>query len=168
MLFNNFIKEDADISTDDVAGLNGIDPSSDSDLELVAAEIEDNMQSKQLEAATFMEGGTSFLNEFFKSEEFKVLTESRKMPKATFVRLSKVDDLMRRAHMGSLIIAREKGDILFKKLKINRINERRLREAIFKKYGRQATIAAKKSQTEHIKKMRTMPADSMMGKFGMR
>lgn len=80
------------------------------------------------------------------------------MSKKTFVRLNKNDDFTRRAHLASLILARNAKDPLFNKLALNRVKERQLRAAIFKKYETKARNVAKKSQIQHIKAMKKMPA----------
>ena len=80
------------------------------------------------------------------------------MPKKTFVRLGKADDLQRRKNMACLILARENNDPLFKKLAKNRLQERKIRNAIYKRYGNKADRVAKISQKQHIKDMQKMKA----------
>ena len=72
--------------------------------------------------------------------------------------MNKNDDFTRRAHLASLILARNAKDPLFNKLALNRVKERQLRAAIFKKYETKARAVAKKSQAQHIKTMKKMPS----------
>ena len=158
MIFGDVVKEDA-------AGLNDIDiasgkvdPNTEEGMDAIAAEVENNMQAAALESVTYFENGEDAQKAFVESAEVQALVEARKMSKKTFVRLGKNDDLTRRAHLASLIIARNNNDPLFKKLALNRVNERKLRNAIFKKYENKAKLVAKKSQAQHIKTMKKMPA----------
>lgn len=88
---------------------------------------------------------------FLESEEFEVLTESKKFKKKTLVRLNRQDDLTRRADQAAIVIAGQKKDRLFDLLALNRQKERKLRQLIFKKYKVQALKAAKTSQRDYIK-----------------
>lgn len=160
MIFNSLLEsKDATVTDmmDDVAGINQ-DPTTPEGEDNIAAEVEMNIQAAALEAVTYFDGGEQYIKEFCQSDEAQVLVEARKMSKKTFVRLGKNDDLTRRTNMACLIIAREKKDPLFNKLALNRIKERQLRQAIFKKYGNLATRIAKKSQMKHIKDMKKMAA----------
>ena len=158
MIFGDVMKEDA-------AGLNDIDiasgkvdPNTEEGMDAIATEVENNMQAAALESVTYFENGEDAQKAFVESAEVQALMEARKMSKKTFVRLGKNDDLTRRAHLASLILARNNNDPLFKKLALNRVNERKLRNMIFKKYENKAKIVAKKSQAQHIKTMKKMPS----------
>ena len=165
MIFNSYLEADETTAMDDVDGLVNKDPDTEEGADNIAKEIEANMQSSALESLIYFDGGEKALKEFCNSEEAQVLVESRRMSKKTFVRLGKNDDLTRREHMASLIIAREKKDPLFNKLALNRIKERKLRDQIFKKYGAAAKRVAKRSQNKHIKDMRKMPALAKFNPF---
>lgn len=156
-------------ATEDNQPLNDVDvvnkdPDTAEGAESIADEIESNMQQAALENLSFFKNGEEALNEFVNSEEVAALVEARKMTKKTFVRLGKNDDLQRRTNMACLILAREAKDPLFNKLALNRVKERQLRNAIFKKYSSKATRLAKISQKKHIKdmqKMKALPAITM-------
>lgn len=152
MLFGNVLKEDKDLSVDDIILA---DPE---DEEAAATEVEANMQAAALESVTYFEGGEDAQKTFAESAEVQALVEARKMSKKTFVRLNKNDDFTRRAHLASLILARNAGDPLFTKLALNRKNERKLRNMIFKKYETKSKAVARKSQAQHIKTMKKMPS----------
>lgn len=156
MLFGNVIKEAEELN--DIDLLNGVESGSQEEEDAAAIEVEKNMLVAATESVTFFEGGEEAQKTFIESAEVQALVEARKMSKKTFVRLNKNDDFTRRAHLASLILARNAGDPLFKKLALNRVNERKLRGMIFKKYENKARIIAKKSQTQHIKNMKKMPA----------
>lgn len=158
MIFGNVMKEDA-AGTNVVDIISGeVDPNTEDGIEALAAEVENNMQAAALESVTYFEGGEEAQKSFTESAEIQALVEARKMSKKTFVRLNKNDDFTRRAHLASLILARNAKDPLFKKLAINRMNERKLRNAIFKKYEAKSKLVAKKSQQQHIKTMKKLPA----------
>lgn len=156
MLFGNVIKEAEEIN--DVDLLNGVEPGSQAEEDAAAIEVEKNMLIAATESVTFFEGGEEAQKSFMESAEVQTLVEARKMSKKTFVRLNKNDDFTRRAHLASLILARNAKDPLFSKLALNRVNERKLRNAIFKKYETKAKSIAKKSQAQHVKNMKKMPA----------
>ena len=132
------------------------DPNTAEGQEAIADEIESNMKSCALENMTYFENGEQALKEFCNSEVVAAMLEARKMSKRTFVRLGQNDDLTRRRNMTCLILAREKKDPLFDKLAKNRIKEREIRSAIYKKYGHMAERIAVLSQKKHIKDMRKM------------
>lgn len=156
MLFGNIIKESEEIN--DIDLLSGVEPGSDAEEDAAAVEVEKNMLVAATESVSFFEGGEEAQKSFVESAEVQALVEARKMSKKTFVRLNKNDDFTRRAHLASLILARNAGDPLFKKLALNRVNERKLRSMIFKKYEAKARSVAKKSQAQHIKNMKKMPS----------
>ena len=155
MIFGNIVKEEAEIKDIDLVCA---DPDTEEGMDAIAAEVEGNMQAAALESVTYFEGGDEAQKAFTESAEVQALVEARKMSKKTFVRLNKSDDFTRRAHLASLILARNAKDPLFNKLALNRVKERQLRSMIFKKYESKAKIVAKKSQVQHIKAMKKMPA----------
>lgn len=158
MIFGNAIKEDAsDVNDVDIISGNA-DPETEEGIEAIANEVENNMQSAALESVSYFEGGEDAQKAFMESVEVQALIEARKMSKNTFVRLNKNDDFTRRAHLASLLLARYAKDPLFNKLALNRVQERKLRNSIFKKYESKAKMIAKKSQQQHIKAMKKMPA----------
>lgn len=157
MLFTNYIKEDSE-ELNDVELLTGVESGSDAEVDAAAIEVSTLIDESALASMTYFEGGEEAQKAFIESSEVQALVEARKMSKKTFVRLGKTDDFTRRAHLASLILARNAKDPLFNKLALNRVNERRLRSAIFKKYESKAKLIAKKSQAQHIKNMKKMPA----------
>lgn len=142
----------------DVDGLVNKNPETEEGIQNIADEIENTMQDSTLEAMMLFEGGEQALKEFCESEVGSILMEGRKMGKKTFVRIGKNDDLTRRTNLGCLILAREHKDPLFNKLALNRVKERKLRNAIYHKYKNKAQKIAKMSQLKHQKAMRKMPA----------
>ena len=159
MIFGNIVREsDANELNDIDLAAHTADPETQEGIEAIAAEVEKNMLVAATESVTFFEGGEEAQKSFVESAEVQALVEARKMSKHTFVRLNKNDDFTRRAHLASLILARNANDPLFKKLALNRVKERQLRNAIFKKYESKSRMVAKKSQVNHIKNMKKMPA----------
>lgn len=157
MLFNNVVTE-GDTDTNDIDVLAGTaDPSTEDGENAIAQEVENNMQSAALESMTYFDGGEEAQKSFVESAEVNALVEAQKMSKKTFVRLNKNDDLTRRAHLASLILARNSKDSLFSQLALNRVKERKLRNAIFTKYKVKALAIAKKSQKQHIKSAKSLP-----------
>jgi hypothetical protein len=158
MLFNNYLKEDAEQDVNDIDILSGeADPETEEGMDAIAKEVETNMQAAALESMTYFDGGEQAQKSFVESAEVQALVEAKKMTRKTFVRLNKNDDLTRRAHLASLILARNAKDPLFNKLALNRVKERKLRTAIFTKYKTKALMVAKKSQKQHIKTAKTLP-----------
>ena len=156
MLFGDKIYKESDI----VDPVSAVIPDSDTDegIDFIAAQVDEILEVPALENMAYFDGGEEAQKAYMESSEVQALVEARKMSKKTFVRLNKNDDFTRRAHLASLILARNANDPLFKKLAINRMHERDLRKKIFQKYENKAKIIAKKSQTQHIKKMKKMPA----------
>ena len=156
MIFNTYVNE----ATDDASDVDAVvkDPDTEAGQEAMAKEIEANCRESALTNLPFFENGEQALKEFCNSEEVQALVEARKMPKKTFVRIGKDDDLTRRTNMACLILARENKDPLFDKLAKNRVMERKLRNAIYKRYMNKATRLAKISQKQHIKDMKKMAA----------
>lgn len=159
MLFGNKIyTEGAEASVNDVDLLAGdADPNTEAGQEAIAAEVENNMQAAALESMTYFDGGEEAQKAFSESAEVQALVEAQKMSKKTFVRLNKKDDLTRRAHLASLILARNAKDPLFTKLAQNRVKERQLRKQIFARYQNKAVLIAKRSQKQHIKTAAPLP-----------
>lgn len=155
MIFGNVIKEEAEINDIDMLTA---DPDTSEGEDLIAAEVENNVQVAALKSVGYFDGGEDACKAFVESAEVQALVEARKMSKKTFVRLNKSDDFTRRAHLASLILARNAKDPLFAKLAQNRVRERDLRKQIFTKYEQKAKLVAKKSQAQHIKNMKKMPA----------
>lgn len=154
MLFN--LHESSD-EGELVDGLVNKDPNTEEGVNSIADEVENAMQDSTLEAMSLFAGGEEALKEFCESESGQALLEARKLGKKTYVRIGKTDDLKRRTNLASLILAREHKDPLFNKLALNRVKERKLRNAIYQKYGNKAARIAKMSQVKHQKVMRKMP-----------
>lgn len=148
---------DMDDVIDDMAAADA-DPDSPEAMDTAAKEVEALCRESALENASFFENGERAVRNFTESAEVQALVEARKMSKNTFIRLNKNDDLTRRSHLACLVLAKKNNDPLWKKLALNRVKERQLREAIYKKYGNRGNIVAKKSQQVHIKQMRKMPS----------
>ena len=157
MLFGKVLNENTE-DINDIDLLSGVEPGTQAEEDAAAVEVEKNMLIAATESVTFFEGGEEAQKAFIESADVQALVEARKMSKKTFVRLNKSDDFTRRAHLASLILARNAKDPLFNKLAQNRIQERKLRDAIFKKYEAKAKSVAKKSQAQHIKAMKKMPS----------
>lgn len=88
---------------------------------------------------------------FLESEEYDLICETKHFKKKTIVKLNKNDDLSRRTSQAAIVIAGEKNDPLFKKLALNRMQEKKLLKAIKMKYKTQAIKAAKESQRDYVK-----------------
>ena len=156
MIFNEEMKADGSYG-DDIDALVK-DPDTIEGVDAIADEINSVMGENALSSLTYFAGGEEAIKHFAESADLKVLVESRRMPKKSFTRLSKNDDLLRRERLATLILAREAKDPLFFKLAKNRVQERKLRAAIFKKYGNKASRIAKRSQMKHMKTMRKLPS----------
>lgn len=96
-------------------------------------------------------GGEEFLDEMYADENVTMLVEAGRMPKKTFVKMSKDDDLERRISLACLVIAREKKEKDFYDLVKFKEKARIAREKIIKKHRSQAMRIATKSQKQHIK-----------------
>lgn len=154
MIFGREFEEGTQIN--DVDTLTGnVDSDSAEGVEAIADEVENNMQATALESMTYFDGGEEAQKDLIESSD--VLVEAQRVSRRTFVRLGKNDDLTRRAHLASLVIARNAKDPLFNKLAKNRVMERKLRNAIFKKYQSKAIRVAKVSQKKHIKTAKNLP-----------
>ena len=158
MFFIHENDESVNMDNDLVDAVVSRDPETPEGVETLANDVENLMQQQALESVSYFENGEAALKNFCESAEVQALVEARKMSKKTFVRLGKNDDLTRRTHLACLLLAKEHNDSLFKALALNRVKERKIRNAIFTKYGSKAKIIALKSQKTHIKAMRKMPA----------
>ena len=107
---------------------------------------------------SFFEGGQEALDEFYVSPDYEVMTEARKYAKKTFVRIGKEDDLKRRISLAAIIIGRETKDPLYTRMILNRAKYKKDKNALIKKNYNKAVKIAKKSQMQHIKDMKKMPA----------
>ena len=158
MFLDTFLRENADEDSAIVDAVVDKDPETAEGLEAIAADVENLMLQKALESVDYFENGEEALKTFSESAEVAAMLEARKMSKRTFVRLGKNDDLTRRTHLAALILAKENKDSLFKALALNRVKERKLRNAIFTKYANKAKLVAMRSQKQHIKAMKKMPS----------
>jgi hypothetical protein len=90
-------------------------------------------------------------NEYLQSEEFQTLVEAGAVGRKAIVRMSRQADLERRINLASIQKAKEKGDADWEALRKNRVNERRLLERIYQKYGRAVRQDAVASQKRLLK-----------------
>lgn len=160
MIFNKLNEDATEVDSDAVDALMGdADPNNE---DALAQEVEAHMTAAALEAVTYFEGGQEAVNKFEEALEMEgengYVNEARRLTKKTYVRLNKSDDLQRRSHLACLVLAKAHKDPLWTKLALNRIKERKLRNAIYKKYGNRANMVAKKSQLVHIRNSRNLPA----------
>lgn len=118
---------------------------------------EEELVTATVEAAIFDDLAMMTLEQrqmFINSEEFKVLSEAGltgAIGRNTIVKLNKADDMERRIGQAGLTIAREKNDALWIALMKNRKKERKLLNAIDKKYRNQAERVAKVAQKQYLK-----------------
>lgn len=162
MLFSDYIRESEEEETevqDDIDLVaDDYDPDSAEFIQAVANDVENYMMTSAMEAVSYFDGGKQAVQNFTESTELQTLVEMRKIPKKTFVRLNKNDDLHRRSRLACLIIAKKNHDPLWEKLAQNRVKEKKLRNAIYAKYGNKANIIARKSQIQHDKMARKLPS----------
>lgn len=83
-------------------------------------------------------------------EDADVLMEAKKISHKTIVKLNKNDDLTRRTGIAALQLAKDNNDPLWRGLVKNRIQERKFLAAIRKKYLRNASSLARKTQRDFI------------------
>lgn len=99
---------------------------------------------------------------YLESDELQMLVEAGVVGHRSITRLSKQDDFTRRLHLAALQKAKEQGDANWEALRKNRIQERKLREAIFKRYEnavrRDALQAQKRMQKLSPKAFETLKA----------
>lgn len=155
MLLNDYITE---TENDDIDALVEHDPDSAEGIDAMADEVEQHMTAAALEAVTYFENGEAAVHNFTESAEVQALVESRRLAKNTVVRLNRNDDLQRRSNLACLVLAKKHNDSLWTKLAQNRVRERKLRNAIYKKYRNKANIIAKRSQIKHVKTLRKLPS----------
>lgn len=156
MFFNDIMTEDADLESQEIDAILPQDPDTEEGIDNLADQVEDAMQAQALECADYFEGGEEAIKEFVQSPEVQALINEAfsitgKDKKRTLIRLGRKDDLKRRAHLASLLIAKEKQDPLFTRMARFRFEERKCRKEIFQKYGKQAYKVAKRSQIKHLK-----------------
>lgn len=152
------VNDPTEATPEDMLMAKEADPNSEEALDVMAAEVDSLCAESALTNIDYFENGAEARAHFTESAEVQTLMEARKFAKSTYVRLNKNDDLNRRTHLAALVLAKEHNDALWKKLAQNRVRERQLRSAIFKKYINKAKLVARKSQIVHQKKMRKMPA----------
>ena len=104
-----------------------------------------------MESMTWFEGGEDAQKAYVESAGVQALMEAGKMSKKTYMILSKNDDLTRRAHLASLVLARNAKDPQFNTLCNLRVKQKQLRTSIFNKYKTKAMMIAKRSQKVHLK-----------------
>jgi hypothetical protein len=156
MIFDTYVKE---AEGDDVDAITAsADPNTEDGLEAIAKEVEANMMTAAMESMTWFEDGEEVQKAYVESAGVQSLIEAGKMSKKTYMILSKNDDLTRRAHLASLVLARNAKDPLFNQLALNRVKERKLRSTIFNKYKTKAMVVAKRSQKVHIKNTKATKA----------
>lgn len=83
---------------------------------------------------------------YMESTELQLLCEAGVVGKRSITRLNKQDDFTRRLHLAALQKAKEEGDANWEALHKNRIQERKLREAIFKRYENRVRRDAMQAQ----------------------
>lgn len=161
MIFNKFNEDATEVDNNDAIDTL-IGAENPDNIEAMADEVEAHMTAAALEAVTYFEGGQEAVDKFEEALEMEgengYVNEARRLTKKTYVRLNKSDDLQRRSHLACLVLAKAHKDPLWTKLALNRIKERKLRNAIYKKYGNKANMVAKKSQLVHIRNSRKLPA----------
>ena len=156
MFFNEFMTEDeTDLESKEIDAILPQDPETEEGIDNLADQVEDAMQSQALECADYFEGGEEAIKEFAESPEVQAsineaFSITGKDKKRTLVRLGRKDDLKRRANLAALLIAKSKGDPLFKKMAKHRHEERQCRKQIFNKYQKQAMKIARRSQIKHM------------------
>lgn len=149
MIFDTYIKES---EGDDLDALTAsANPDTEDGMDAIAKEVEANMMTAAMESMTWFDGGEEAQKAYTESAEVQALMESGKMSRKTYMILSKNDDLTRRAHLASLVLARNSKDPLFNQLALNRQKEKKLRLSIFTKYKTKAMMIAKRSQKVHLK-----------------
>lgn len=90
-------------------------------------------------------------SEYLNSKEFDALVEAGVVGRKAIVRMSRQADMDRRIHLLCLQMAKENGDADWEALRKNRINERRLLNKLYQKYGQRVQRQAAMSQKRLIK-----------------
>lgn len=88
---------------------------------------------------------------YYESDEFQNLLEAGVAGRRSIVRMNKQDDLTRRINLASIQMAKEKGDPNWDALRRNRVQERRLLDQIYRKYGNKVRRDAIQSQKNLVK-----------------
>lgn len=88
---------------------------------------------------------------YLESQELQDLCEAGIVGHRSITRLNRQDDFTRRLHLAALQKAKENGDANWEALRKNRIEERRLRESIFKRYESQVRRDAMQAQKRLLK-----------------
>ena len=83
---------------------------------------------------------------YLESQELQDLCEAGIVGHRSITRLNKQDDFTRRLHLAALQKAKENGDANWEALRKNRIQERKLREAIFARYASAVRRDAQQAQ----------------------
>lgn len=149
MIFDTYVKE---AEGDDLDALTAsANPDTEDGIEAIAREVEANMMTAAMESMTWFEGGEAAQKAYVESAGVQALMEAGKMSKKTYMILSKNDDLTRRAHLASLVLARNAKDPQFNTLCNLRIKQKQIRQNLFNKYKTKAMMIAKRSQKVHLK-----------------
>lgn len=156
MFFNEYLNEETDLESEEIDAIIPQDPDTEEGMDQIADQVEDAMQTQALECADYFDGGEEAIKEFVESPEIQAIINEAfsitgKDKKRTLIRLGRKDDLKRRAHLASLIIAKSKNDPMFTLMAKHRHEERKLRRQIFAKYKKTAYKVARKSQMKHLK-----------------
>ena len=164
MFFPELFTEDAEnvgIDATPVDALIPPDPDTAEGEDAMANQVELIMRTQAMESATFFEGGEEAIDKYNQwVNEQDLLHEgiiSASAKNNNIVRLNTRDDLKRRTNLAALMLAKSKHDPLFNKLALNRVKERKLRSAIYKKYQRQAFKIARMSQRKHAADVKKAP-----------
>lgn len=91
------------------------------------------------------------VKEFCESPEAEALVEANVLRKPTLVRLGKKDDAKRRKKLAAFQLAKENKDPNWTKLCKNRVQEKKLINAIMQRWGQKAEREAKVAQQKYIK-----------------
>lgn len=158
MFLNNYIRESDEELEDDVDLLADKDPDTAEGIEAMAREVETHMATSALESLSYFEGGEEAVKNFSESAEVQAMMESNGLRRKTYVFLNRNDDLQRRSNLACLVLAKNNKDPLWTKLAQNRIKEKKIRNAIYAKYGNKSKVIAKKSQQVHMRNAHKLPS----------
>lgn len=158
MFLNNYIRESDEELEDDVDLLADKDPDTAEGIEAMAREVETHMATSALESLSYFEGGEEAVKNFSESAEVQAMIESNGLRRKTYVFLNRNDDLQRRSNLACLVLAKNNKDPLWTKLAQNRIKEKKIRNAIYAKYGNKSKVIAKKSQQVHMRNAHKLPS----------
>jgi hypothetical protein len=95
------------------------------------------------------------IKEFCEGPVGQALLEKNVLNKGTMMRLSRVDDENRRVKLIVYQLASEAKDKEFAKMKLYRSKWKASRAKLMQKYGRKATVIARKAQQQYIKRARS-------------